>query len=297
MTNIWQATVSNKNHSPVTQPNGLGKLLQIYPVQINTGLIDIPAQGLKIGRDPSVDFALNDDSASREHAMITFQNGIHYLQDLGSTNGTFRNGEPVDHTEIRPGDRITVGSHIFKLLSNDETEAQYYEAVYGMMTQDGLTGATNKRAFLDILKRETLRSINTKRPFSLVMFDIDHFKSINDNYGHLAGDQILREVAQRIQNVIESHVTFARYGGEEFALLIPELNTEQVVAIAERCRSVIADSQFEDELYSITVTISLGISNVQSVSQDSLQPDIDLISIADEKLYRSKNEGRNRVTI
>ncbi|WP_339742696.1 GGDEF domain-containing protein [uncultured Rubinisphaera sp.] len=297
MTNIWQATVSSKNNPPVLKSNGPGKLLQIHPVQINTGLIDIPVSGLKIGRGDAADYILHDDSISREHACITFRDGACYLQDLGSTNGTFLNGEEIQNTEIRPGDRITVGSYIFKLLSNDETEAQYYEAVYDMMTQDGLTRATNKRAFLDILKRETLRSINTNRPLSLIMFDIDHFKSINDTYGHLAGDQVLREVSQRIRNVIESHVTFARYGGEEFALLIPELNVEQVTVIAERCRSEIAETQFSSEADAFTVTISLGVSNLQSLSQDTFQPDIDLIAVADAKLYRSKNEGRNRVTI
>ncbi|HBN79175.1 MAG TPA: GGDEF domain-containing protein [Planctomycetaceae bacterium] len=297
MTNIWQATVSSKNNTSVPKSNGPGKLLQIHPVQINTGLIDIPESGLKIGRGNTAELILHDDSISREHASISFQNGTCYLQDLGSTNGTFLNGVDVEKAEIRPGDRISVGSYIFKLLSNDETEAQYYEAVYDMMTQDGLTRATNKRAFLDILKRETLRSINTNRPLSLIMFDIDHFKSINDTYGHLAGDQVLREVSQRIRSVIESHVTFARYGGEEFTLLIPELNIEQIATIAERCRAVISETKFDCESDTITVSISLGVSNMQSLSQDTLQPDTDLIAIADAKLYRSKNEGRNRVTI
>ncbi|MCG6156967.1 GGDEF domain-containing protein [Rubinisphaera margarita] len=280
---------------PASKTSGIGKLLQIHPVEINSGLISIPENGLKVGRGDGADLVLNEEAVSREHARIGYQDGRHYLEDLGSTNGTFHNGERIEFTELRPGDRISIGSHIFKLLSGDETEAQYYESIYDMMTQDGLTRITNKRAFLDILKRETQRSLNTNRPLSLIMLDIDHFKSINDTYGHLVGDQVLRVVAQRIRDVVESHVTFARYGGEEFVLLVPEVNATDAAVIAERCRRAIATTEIEGSGHLIPVSISLGVADLQSLSPDTLQPDTDLISYADAKLYQAKHEGRNRV--
>ncbi|QDU38119.1 Response regulator PleD [Maioricimonas rarisocia] len=292
---LWKTTASLQEAMETPRTSGPGKLLQIHPVDIHKGLIYLPELGLTIGRSAQCAITVDDDAVSRQHLRIERRDGDYVAVDLGSTNGTFVNDRPVTEQVIAPGDRIRIGKHIFKLLSSDELESQYYDAVYCMMTEDGLTGATNKRAFVDILKRETRRSLNTDRPLSLVLFDVDHFKSINDTHGHLPGDQILQELVARVRNVVESHVVLARYGGEEFALLIPEMNTSQAAIVAERCRETVAASAFETTDGPITVTISLGVADTTTLGPDELAPDQAIIAAADAFLYEAKSCGRNRV--
>lgn len=293
---LWDTTASLLEPHNDNRPAGHGRLLQIHPVDIHKGPVFLPDGGLTIGRGDRCELPIHDEAVSRRHARIERQGDDYVVVDLGSTNGTFVNDEPVSEKTIVPGDRIRVGTHIFKLLSPDAFESQYYDAVYGMMTEDGLTGAINKRAFLDILKRETCRSLNTSRPLSLVLFDADHFKSINDTHGHLVGDQILQELVRRVQGVVESHVVLARYGGEEFALIISELDADQAADIAERCRTTIGRTPFHTSAGPIMVTISLGVADTTAIAPEATDPDQALIAAADSRLYHAKGSGRNRVS-
>lgn len=274
------------------QTDARGCLVKIYPPGDNQGLIDLPHGRYVIGRDIECDLTVDDSSVSRRHASIEPADHEFLLSDLSSTNGTFVNEQRLNTRVLANGDFIRVGSHIFKFLESDNIETQYHETIYSMMTTDGLTGARNKRYLLESFDREIARSTRRKRPLSLAMIDIDHFKVINDTHGHLAGDAILREVCARIRKEVRSDEIFARFGGEEFVVLMPEATLEEASVFANRLRAGVADEPFRIHDQVIPVTISIGVAFTDGLSSITSQ---DLIAAADEKLYQAKNAGRNRV--
>ncbi|MCA9677410.1 MAG: GGDEF domain-containing protein, partial [Myxococcales bacterium] len=171
-------------------------------------------------------------------------------------------------------------------------EASYYEEIYRMTIIDGLTGAHNKRYFLEFLEREAARCARHHRPLSLLMFDIDHFKKINDTHGHLTGDYVLRELSKRLLGRVRREELLARYGGEEFAAVLPETDHEGAMQFAEHIRRLVADEPFEYEGDRFPVTISVGVAT--TVGAEEVEA-VAFIKIADDNLYRAKKEGRNKV--
>ena len=155
-----------------------------------------------------------------------------------------------------------------------------------------LTRIFNKKYFIDTLKKEFAYCLRHRVPLSLVMFDIDHFKKINDTFGHPAGDFVLQKVSIKVGETVRQEDLFARYGGEEFALLLRESNDDKAVRCAERCRRAIDGHEFQFNGTGIKVTISLGVATL--FDTDFAQPE-DLIAAADKYLYRAKRGGRNRV--
>jgi diguanylate cyclase (GGDEF)-like protein len=170
-------------------------------------------------------------------------------------------------------------------------EAQYHEEIYRMTIIDGLTGAHVKRYLLEALEKEIIRARRHARDLSFMMFDIDHFKKINDYHGHLAGDFVLKELARIVQARIRRDEVFARYGGEEFAIILPETNLEGAKALSEGLREKVEQSRFVFQGEQIHVTISIGVAVLQEQDRTSM----DLIKNADTKLYEAKRGGRNRV--
>ncbi len=243
-----------------------------------------------MGREQENTVVLEADSVSRQHCRIE-QEGRHYIiKDNNSTNGTYVNDDPVDAMQLRRGDQVKVGDTIFKFLAGSDVEAQYHETIYKMTINDGLTGTYNKRYLLETLEKEIPRARRYKRPLSLVMFDVDHFKKVNDNYGHLAGDYVLKELCNVARGRLRPDDVLARYGGEEFAILLPETNRAGAIEIAEQIRSLIEKHVFRFESETIPITSSFGVAE--------LSPDADelaFIKAADEKLYQAKNSGRNKV--
>src|SRR5262249_43190695 len=144
------------------------------------------------------------------------------VADLGSTNGTFLNDALVARAPLKDGDYLRVGNCIYRFLAGGNVEADYHEEIYRLTITDGLTQTHNKRYLLEFLDRELARSQRHTRPLSLVLFDIDRFKAINDELGHLAGDHVLRELAACVKAAVRREELFARYGGEEFAVVLPE---------------------------------------------------------------------------
>jgi two-component system cell cycle response regulator len=245
-----------------------------------------------IGREEGNHIVVDLDNVSRRHARILRRSGRMFVQDLGSTNGTYLNDQEVtQETPLRSGDIIKVGGSIFKFLTGDNVELQYHETIYTLTIQDGLTGINNKRYFLEYLEREMGRCHRYGRPLTLMLFDIDFFKKINDVHGHLAGDYVLRELAQTIKRMVRKEQCFARYGGEEFAIVIPEDGADKARIFAEKIRRTIEEKQFAFENQEIPVTLSLGVADM---TPDMVEP-LQFIKVADANLYKAKKAGRNRV--
>ena len=246
-----------------------------------------------IGRGPDNTIVCDMDNVSRAHCKIyAGAHGTH-IEDMGSTNGTFVNDEElVGRRKLKNGDLVKVGGVIFKFIEGDNIESLYYEEIYRMAIIDGLTQISNKRFFSEFLEREMARCQRYSRPLTLVMFDIDYFKKINDEYGHLAGDYVLKRMADLIvKKNIRKEECFARYGGEEFAIVLPDTTADRGVILAEKIRTMIEETRFEFENNVIPVTISMGVAQMtpKMLTVESF------VSMSDEKLYEAKHNGRNRV--
>lgn len=245
-----------------------------------------------IGRDPDNTIVLKSDSVSRVHARIEPWEGGHRVVDNQSTNGTYRNNVLIKGEEVLvSGDYIQAGDAIFKYLAGDNIEVAYHEEIYRLTIEDSLTQVANKRALLDFLEKEFARAKRYQRPLSVVMVDLDHFKRVNDGYGHLMGDFVLREFARLVAARIRREELFARYGGEEFCVVLPEMDRLEAIKFADVIRQQIEEHVFEFEGNVLSMTASFGVAEV---SESMLRPD-DLLLAADENLYRAKHEGRNRV--
>ncbi|RKH37551.1 diguanylate cyclase [Corallococcus sicarius] len=245
-----------------------------------------------IGRDQHNHIVVDLDNVSRRHARIWGRQGKMFVEDLQSTNGTYLNDREVLQAQpLRSGDLVKVGGSIFKFLDGDNIETQYHETIYTLTIADGLTGINNKRYFLEYLEREMGRSHRYQRTLSMFMFDIDHFKQINDVHGHLAGDYVLRELAQSIKKLVRREQCFARYGGEEFAIVMPEDGPDKARMFAEKIRKLVEEKVFTFEDKEIPVTISLGVAEVAPEMSEPTQ----FIKVADMNLYKAKKSGRNRV--
>ena len=244
-----------------------------------------------IGRSSKCDIQVDEESVSRNHARIEPVAAGYEIRDGGSTNGTFVNDQMVSVATLRDGDQVKVGHAIFKFIVSGNTEAQYHEEIYRLMTVDGLTELHNKRFFTEAIDKEISRARRYGRSFGIVVFDIDHFKRINDTYGHLAGDSVLRQLGALVRGRVRRDDVPARIGGEEFAVILPEINREGALAFAEKLRVAVAETPFRFEATTIPVTISIGVAEWAAAMEDPTT----VVKIADEKLYEAKRGGRNRV--
>ena len=267
-------------------------LVVIYGPELDKKYVLTGEEEFTLGRDDKNFIVVDLDNVSRRHASVRVRDARYFVQDLGSTNGTYLNDEEIRELQpLRSGDLVKVGGAIFKFLSGGDIESLYHDEIYNLTISDGLTQISNKRYFLEFLEREMGRAHRYNRALSLVMFDIDHFKSINDNNGHLAGDYVLRELASTIRGRVRKEECFARYGGEEFAYVIPEAGGENARKLAEKLRKLVEDHHFSFEGKEIKVTISVGVADLTGEMTEGLQ----FIKVADQALYKAKRTGRNRV--
>src|SRR4051794_29138633 len=208
---------------PVSMSNRNACLVHIYPTGAGMGarytLADAP---LAVGRGSDCDIRINDHSVSRRHARIQPGADGYYAVDLQSTNGTFVNDTPASMYKLKDGDYLRIGNCIFRFLIGGNVEAEYHEEIYRLTIIDALTDIHNKRYLVEFLDRELARSGRYARPLALLMIDIDRFRKVNEELGHLGGDFTLRELASRIKGNVRKEELFARYGGEEFAVVLPE---------------------------------------------------------------------------
>ncbi|MFT4798618.1 MAG: diguanylate cyclase (GGDEF)-like protein [Candidatus Azotimanducaceae bacterium] len=247
-----------------------------------------------IGRSDDVDLTISDASISRRHAVLVNRVEGFFASDLGSTNGTFVNKELVSSAHrLNEGDKLTLGAVTFKFTFQDEDDTEYHLLLRNMAIKDGLTRIYNKRYFMDLLAKEYEYNRRNKSGLSIVMFDIDHFKEVNDTHGHIAGDLVLRELAQLVETEVRGYDLFARYGGEEFVFLMRGASLDAAVGLAERVRSSIEGHEFFYEEQVLKVTISLGVSYWDG-GEDVAYPE-QIVELVDKRLYEAKRGGRNRI--
>jgi diguanylate cyclase (GGDEF)-like protein len=289
-------TFRTPKQDPVRRANQPACLVHIYPTGVNMGTrYPLGEDPIFIGRQDDCVIQNTDASVSRYHAKIDrVSSGGYEISDLGSTNGTFINDQRRQTGELQDGDYVRIGNCIYRYLTGGNIEAEYHEEIYRLTVIDGLTQVHNRRYLTDFLDREVARSHRHNRCLSVVMFDIDRFKSINDQYGHLAGDVALRDLCARVKAVVRQDELLARYGGEEFAVVLPEADQEMARSFAERIREITAQKPFSFNGVEFPVTVSLGVAATCRNNQLSVS---ELLARADENLYKAKQAGRNRVVM
>ncbi len=248
-----------------------------------------------IGRDPTSQLRLQDESISRFHASVKqLPNGAVVIKDLDSTNGTYVDGKRIGTAALKDGDRILLGKNSYlKFQLQDAIDANFHDELYYSSTRDGLTGLFNRRCSLDMMKTNMAYSKRHQRPAAVLMMDIDHFKQVNDTYGHPVGDRMLAAVAQSIDSKTREEDVLGRYGGEEFILFALDTNAQGASILAERIRKSVQQEVVttrDTNPSDIRVTVSIGIAAVLPGEEYDLA---DLIRDADANLNRAKKNNRN----
>ncbi len=261
---------------------------------LNGTIFDLLEGETIVGRNPDCTIPLEFQGISRQHFKVNVDNsGKSIVQDLGSSNGTYLNNQKIEApTALNKGDMVKIGSIALKFLPKGDTERLTYDKLHEEANTDGLTKCYNKMYFNGKLDLEVKKSKVTGNPLSLIIFDLDHFKHLNDNYGHDAGDYVLKEMAQLLRdNGIRKGDVFARYGGEEFVVLLPKTNLKQAFEIAERLRKLVETYQFVYDNKRLPVTASIGVADYRQ----GVNTGTDLFKRADSAVYKSKEGGRNQV--
>jgi diguanylate cyclase (GGDEF)-like protein len=264
--------------------------------------IPLEREEVILGRALEADVRVNDTQVSRQHARVTtvtdpLSGSTKYvLSDLNSRNGTFLNGDRISTQSLTNGDKISIGETLLRFDLLDEIDREYQRQIHRLISHDDLTGLLSSRSFFSELRREASRATTENRPFCVLMMDGDHFKGVNDKFGHLTGSKTIEEIGLSIMANLRSGDAAARFGGDEFAAFLLDAEMPQALVAAERMRANIESREFSvvqpgrtSEKHHITVSIG-----VASFPEDSSDP-IELVEMADSALYRAKREGRNRV--
>jgi diguanylate cyclase (GGDEF)-like protein len=268
--------------------------------------IPLERESVTLGRALEADVRVNDARASRLHARITVERdpetgeARYRIRDLGSTNGTLLNGQTVVEAQLEDGDKLTIGEHMLRFELLDDIDREFQTHIHRLLAHDELTGLLTSKSFFSELKREASNAANDERPFCVLMMDLDHFKSVNDRYGHLVGSQTLEDVGAIIMRSLRAGDVAARFGGEEFAAFLLNADCAQGMVAAERVRASVEEYQFSaarrgsaaDTGETLRITISVGVAAFPDDARDPIQ----LVELADTALYRAKNTGRNRVS-
>lgn len=246
-----------------------------------------------LGRSHRADVRIEDDSISRLHAKVTLSGTDILIEDLGSSNGTLVNGDRVAQAPLKDGDKIRLGeTTILKFTFHDRLDESFVQKMYDAALRDPLTKAYNKKYLLDQLAQEISYAKRHQSKLTLIMFDLDHFKRVNDTYGHVAGDQVLIQTATRVSALLRGEDVLARYGGEEFCVILRGISLEDAGVLAERIRAAVEVHVYRSGSTEIRATASLGVAEFDGEGEASA-----LIEAADSALYAAKGAGRNRVLL
>jgi diguanylate cyclase (GGDEF)-like protein len=278
-------------------------LISLSGEQIATP-IPLERSEVLLGRAIEADVRLNDYRASRQHARIILEQDSPHgeircrIVDLGSTNGTVVNGLRVTEALLSDGDKIVIGEQLFRFEMLDDIDRAYHQQVHHLLAHDDLTGLLSSKSFFSELRREAVRAAAETLPFCVLMMDLDHFKDINDRYGHLVGSKVLEVLGAIIKKALRAGDVAARLGGEEFAAFLLDADYAQGLVAAERVRTAVQDQAFpasrtdsSEGAATLRVTMSIGVAAFPDDATDA----IELMELADSALYRAKREGRNRI--
>ncbi|MBS0194806.1 MAG: GGDEF domain-containing protein [Proteobacteria bacterium] len=252
--------------------------------------VELGEQPILVGRSPDCGIALQHPSVSRNHCRVWHADDAFWIEDLGSTNHTYLNGLQVGRAQLRDGDQISVGGNAIKFFLGASLEASYHSELIDLAIFDGLTGFFNRRHFCAVLDEE-LAKTGQGTPLSLLMLDLDHFKRINDEHGHPVGDQVLSTVARVVREGTPRGMPIGRLGGEEFAIMLTGPGADTAAALAETLRAAVEATPVEAVGQTLWTTVSIGIARTDAGDW----PRGRLLKLADDQLYRAKQEGRNRV--
>jgi len=275
---------------PLPQSQERIACLQILSGSMAGQVFPLRDQDLLIGRESGCGLSLDEPGVSRNHARIVADEAGFELIDLESTNGVLLEAEKVSRHRLRPGDILGLGSVWLKFDLHTPAELELAQKIYAGATRDALTGALNRRSFFELFEREVSSARRHRAPLSMAMVDVDHFKSINDRFGHPAGDAVLRQLADRLRGDLRIEDALGRYGGEEFAMLMRHTALEGAVQVAERVRLRVAGKAFALPDRELDVTVSIGVASWNPEDGEE-----QLLRLADEALYKAKESGRNCV--
>jgi diguanylate cyclase (GGDEF)-like protein len=246
---------------------------------------------LMIGRADDCGLVLSNTSVSRHHCRI-FRDGNGYsVEDLGSTNGCFVNGEPVQRLGLRDGDRLRVGQCELKFFGEGSAEASYHRELLNNAVFDALTGFYNRRQSREMLEHAFDRGRGQLGRLRLMILDLDHFKPVNDRFGHLAGDRVLAGFAALVKSLLPADAVAGRLGGEEFVVFSALQSAGEFRALAEQIRSGLERTELPIDNGVVRITVSIGIADLSP----EMRAAADLLREADAALYKAKLGGRNRV--
>ena len=310
MPNRSEDTSLGKEPEPIDSLSGYKRRGERRPalVFLRGELLAVPIplerEQVTLGRALDADIRINDSRASRLHARITTERNQetgetqYCLSDLGSTNGTILNGSRIDKAFLQNGDKFEVGDQLIRFEMLDQIDREFQQQIHRLLVHDELTGLLTSKSFFSELRREAARAEAEDMPFCVLMMDIDHFKEVNDTYGHLAGSETLEEVGAVIRKSLRAGDVGARFGGEEFAAFLLDADYAQGLIAAERVRSAIEKHEFPAARRGGTapppthrITISIGVASSPEDGRDPIQ----LVELADSALYRAKRNGRNQV--
>jgi two-component system, cell cycle response regulator len=257
--------------------------------------LDLTEAKLSMGRAPEADIVIDDKRVSKIHCTIQYRKGSIVVEDNESTNGTFVNGVRIQKETLTANALLQVGATIMKIEFKNQAEVEYEDELLRKATTDALTGIANRHYFMSRAREELSFARRTNILMGMVMMDIDHFKRVNDTYGHQAGDYVLSQFAALVDKNIRGEDILGRYGGEEFVVLMRgEMEPPGAQIFCERIRARVEAFQFMFNGQLIPVTVSLGVCIKPGKDVQSLE---ELIQEADRMLYKAKQGGRNRVEI
>ena len=253
-------------------------------------MFKLPQGELTLGRSLEADIRLDDEGVSRSHLKLTRDGNGFVIVDLDSTNGTYVNGAKIHRQKLVDGDRVQVGSvTILKFSYQDSLEEQFQQQLYESATRDPLTQAYNKRFFDEQLAKDFSHAHRHVLELALIVIDVDHFKRVNDEHGHPAGDHVLQRLAACIMGSLRTEDAFCRVGGEEFTVIARDSPLSDAIQLAERIRRLVAETKFVYDGVNLPITVSLGVA---SYAPDRHANAGQLVEEADRNLYTAKHAGR-----
>lgn len=280
--------------SDIQPPATLQPVLVVIAGPATGAMYRLEQHTVVIGREDDCDIIIDDQGVSRNHCRLVRRDHGFEVEDGGSTNGTYVNYRRIERAPLRDGDRIRLGQRtIVRFALHDEVEEAYQRNLYEAAVRDPLTGAYNKRYFLDRLEEEFAFAARHATSLSLLVLDVDHLGAINEEYGHPVGDSVLGQLVVAMRARSRAEDVFARLEGGLFGILARGIQARQAHAFGERLRTLVAGHAFQDAIATLALTVSVGTATLKPPA--SKNSSAELMAEAEAALRTAKQSGRNRV--